>query len=81
MFAMSYSLEENYLDLPGGLVVNNLLCNARDAGPIPGLRTKIPRTKGQQESLYLHNDPSWHNWDLAWSNKQLINFKNKEENY
>ena len=57
MFAISYSLEENYLDLPGGPVVKHLLCNARDAGPIPGLRTKIPHAKGQQESLYLDEGP------------------------
>ena len=59
-FAISYSLEENYLDLPGGPVVSNLPCTARDAGPIPGLRTKIPHAKGQlsmcdtRESVYLN---------------------------
>ena len=34
-------------DLPGGPVVNNLLCNARDAGPTPGQGTKIPRATEQ----------------------------------
>ena len=59
-FAISYSLEENYLDLSGGPVVKNLPCSARDAGPIPGLRTKIPHAKGQlslcdtRESVYLN---------------------------
>ena len=29
-------------DFPGGLVVNNLPCNAGDASSIPGWGTKIP---------------------------------------
>ena len=34
-------------DFPGGLVVNNLLCNARHAGLIPDGGTKIPHGAGQ----------------------------------
>ena len=34
-------------DVPGGPGVKNLLCNAGDAGLIPGWGTKIPRAAGQ----------------------------------
>lgn len=33
----------NYLlGFPGGLVVGNLPCNARNSGSVPGLETKVP---------------------------------------
>ena len=34
-------------DFPGGLVVENLPCNAEDMGSIPGLGTKIPHAVEQ----------------------------------
>ena len=34
------------IDFPGGPVVKNLLCNARDAGSIIGQGTKIPHAAG-----------------------------------
>ena len=40
-----------YWDFPGGPVVKNPSCNARDAGLIPGQGTKIPHAAGQ---LSLH---------------------------
>ena len=34
--------EQKLWDFPGGLVVKNLPCNAREVGLIPGRGTKIP---------------------------------------
>ena len=38
---------KNTEDFPGGLVVNNLLCNARHASLIPDGGTKIPHGAGR----------------------------------
>ena len=48
-------------DFPGGPVVKNLPCNARDPGSIPVWETKIPHATGQpspplQDMLQLRFD-------------------------
>ena len=40
-------LQRKLADLPGGPVVRNLPCNARDAGSIPGQGTRIQQVAGQ----------------------------------
>ena len=39
--------KEGIIVFPGGPVVKNLPCNAKDVGSIPGRGTKIPHTKGE----------------------------------
>ena len=38
---------KGYGDFPGGPVVKNLPCNARDVGSTPDQGTKIPYAEGQ----------------------------------
>ena len=40
-------LKSNSRDFPGGLMVKNLPCNARNTGWIPGQKTKVPHAAGQ----------------------------------
>ena len=52
-------LEKNYKfrDFPGGTVVKNLPCNARDMGSIPGWGAKVPHAGGKQ-SLSTTKSPN-----------------------
>ena len=48
-------------DLPGGLVVKNLPCNAGDVGSIPGQGTKIPPAAEQLSPCPRITEPMHHN--------------------
>ena len=48
-------------EFPDGSMVNNLPCNARDKGLIPGRRTKIPHTAGQLSLPAATTEPLRHN--------------------
>ena len=50
IYAKMARIKNTEKDFPGGLVVNNLLCNARHAGLIPDGGTKIPH--GATKSPY-----------------------------
>ena len=73
---ISYFINMLSEDFPGGPVVKNSLCNARDTGSIPGGGTKILYATGQKAcSPQLESpctsmkDPACHNRDMAESNK------------
>ena len=48
-------------DLPGGPLVKNLPCNARDAGSIPGRGTKISHAVEQLNRRATTREPVHHN--------------------
>ena len=48
-------------DLPSGLVVKNLPCNAGDVGSIPGQGTKIPQAAEQLSPCPRTTEPTHHN--------------------
>ena len=57
-------------DFPGGPVVKNPSCNARDAGSIPGQGTEVPQLERSlrattQSQRAQTKDPACHNWPNA----------------
>ena len=48
-------------DFPGGPVVKNLPCNARDSGSTPGQGTKIPHAMQQLSPSSTTTEPAHHN--------------------
>ena len=48
-------------DFPGGPVVKNTPSNARDVGPIPSHRTKIPHVTGQLSPWATTTEPTYFN--------------------
>ena len=58
---MRASTKHSLREFPDGSVVNNLPCNARDKGLIPGRGTKIPHTAGQLSLPAATTEPLRHN--------------------
>ena len=49
---------ESFGDFPGGSVVKNLPCNAKDVGSIPGLGTKISHSVEQLSQCAPITEPA-----------------------
>ena len=71
-------------DFPGGPVVKNPPCNARDAGSIPGPGTRFPHVAGQLSPHATTREPACHNyrahalWSLHATTREKLTCHNEE---